>query len=177
MSFESEQENIQYPEIAQELRAMAVEDQNLRNNVRRKEDWDENLDKRNTARLKEIIGKIGWPTISKVGERGSTDAWMISQHADLEPEFQERCLELMKEAGQDVLLKDLAYLEDRVRMNTGKPQLYGTQFPGLEPHPIEDPEHLDERREEMGMEPFSEYAERMQELNKEFEENKKPKQE
>lgn len=177
MSFESEQENIQYPEIAQELRAMAVEDQKLRNSVRKREDWDEDLDKRNTSRLKEIIAKIGWPTVSKVGERGSTDAWMIAQHADLEPSFQEECLNLMKENAGDVETKLVGYLEDRVRMNTGRPQLYGTQFPGSEPHPIEDPEHLDQRRKAMGMEPFSEYAERMQELNKEFEENKKPKQE
>jgi len=60
----------------------------------------------------------------------------------------------------------LAYLEDRVRVNAGQPQRYGTQFTvtGGEfgPHPIEDPHRLDERRAEAGLEPFADYQARMQ---------------
>jgi hypothetical protein len=55
----------------------------------------------------------------------------------------------------------LAYLEDRVRINADRPQLYGTQFisddDGLRPQPIQDPGTLDERRAAVGMEPFAEY--------------------
>ena len=43
---------------------------------------------------------------------------------------------------------NLAYLEDRVRMFRGEPQLYGTQFVdkdgSYEPWPIEDPDSLDD---------------------------------
>jgi hypothetical protein len=45
------------------------------------------------------------------------------------------------------------------------PQLYGTQFTvtGGEfgPHPIEDPQRLDERRAAAGLEPFADYEARM----------------
>jgi hypothetical protein len=62
-------------------------------------------------------------------------------------------------------LAHLACLEDRVRVNAGLPQLYGTQFtvtggePG--PHPIEDPQRLDERRAAAELEPFADYQARM----------------
>ena len=60
----------------------------------------------------------------------------------------------------------LAYLEDRVRVNAGERQLYGTQFTVTDgrfgPHPIDDPQRLDERRAEAGLEPFADYETRMQ---------------
>ncbi|MEV0284793.1 MULTISPECIES: DUF6624 domain-containing protein [unclassified Kribbella] len=60
------------------------------------------------------------------------------------------------------------YLEDRVRVNTGLPQLYGTQFVdhgnGLEPQPIEDPSGLAARRAAAGMEPFEEYEATMHQV-------------
>lgn len=41
-----------------------------------------------------------------------------------------------------------------------KPQIYGTQFrnegSGWEPFPIEDPEHVDERRTSVGLDTFAE---------------------
>ena len=59
----------------------------------------------------------------------------------------------------------LAYLEDRVRVNAGQPQLYGTQFTvtggTFGPHPIEDPGRLDERRAQAGLAPFTDYEARM----------------
>jgi hypothetical protein len=59
----------------------------------------------------------------------------------------------------------LAYLEDRVRVNAGQPQLYGTQFTltggTLGPCPIEDPGRLDQRRAQAGLEPFADYEARM----------------
>lgn len=59
--------------------------------------------------------------------------------------------------------KLLAYLDDRVRVNAGRPQLYGTQFISdetgvLRPQPIQNPDSLDQRRAAIGLEPFAEYA-------------------
>ena len=52
-----------------------------------------------------------------------------------------------------------------MRVHAGQPQLYGTQFTvtGDEfgPFPIEDPQRLDERRAEAGLEPFAAYEARM----------------
>lgn len=119
--------------------------------------WDETMDYRHTARMKEIAVEIGWPTIGKVGEEGSTSAWLLAQHADHDPEFQKKCLALMKaEPAGEVARRNIAYLEDRVAVGGGKPQIYGTQFrPGpddkLEPSPIEDPENVDQRRQVVGL--------------------------
>ena len=54
---------------------------------------------------------------------------------------------------------------DRVRVNAGQPQLYGTQFTAIGgefgPGSIEDPQRLDERRAQAGLEPFADYESRM----------------
>jgi hypothetical protein len=50
------------------------------------------------ARLEEIFDEYGWPGHDLVGEAGSTAAWVIAQHSDLDLAFQERALELLTEA-------------------------------------------------------------------------------
>jgi len=99
---------------------------------------------------------------------GAFAAWLLVQHADADPEFQAYCLELMKDAYEsgEVRGQDLAYLTDRVLVNQGKKQLYGTQFwtpPGgkIQPRPIEDEAKLDERRSKMGLGLFAEYKKMM----------------
>jgi hypothetical protein len=101
---------------------------------------------------------------------GAFAAWLLVQHADRDPDFQAHCLTLMEEAygNREVRGEDLAYLTDRVRVNSGQPQVYGTQFwrpPGpssrLEPRPIEDAANLDQLRAMMGLGPFAEYRKLM----------------
>ena len=64
-------------------------------------------------------------------------------------------------AAGEASVTDLAYLEDRVRVNAGQSQLYGTQFTrdqqGLRPWTIDDPENLDQRRASVGLGPFAGY--------------------
>lgn len=149
----------QYPEIASELKERFQTDQEMRLNSKEK-GWDDSVDISNRERLKEIIKEMGWPTKSKVGEDGAIAAWCIAQHADLDPVFQQECLTLMKDSPEgEVRKQDLAYLEDRVRVNTNRPTLYGTQFYTNEagvygPRPIEKIEGLNERRSSVGLEPF-----------------------
>jgi hypothetical protein len=115
-----------------------------------------------TRRIREIISAHGWPGRSLVGEDGASAAWLLAQHADDDPEFQQRALELMRAAvdAGDADAGELAYLTDRVLVAQGKPQLYGTQFGVSGPQPIEDEAHLDERRAAVGLEPFADYAAR-----------------
>ena len=119
------------------------------------------IDEGNTQWLAALVDRLGWPGRTLVGEDGAHAAWLLAQHAD--PEHQQRFLELIcgaVEAGQ-ASVTDQAYLEDRVRLHDRRPQLYGTQFvydeDELKPHPIEDPEHLDQRRAAVGLGPFAEY--------------------
>ncbi len=133
----------------------------------RKKSFDKSVNVENSKRLKRIIDQIhAWPTIGMVGEEASYAAWLIVQHADHDSIFQERCLGLMLQAKDDVLLSNIAYLTDRVAVNKGKPQMYGTQFCNNEngelvPRPIKNPKGLDVRRLKVGLEPFLIYKQKM----------------
>lgn len=165
---------VQFPEYSAELNEMGRVDQDVRERAVRGEDLDvRSLDLRNSIRLKEIIDEIGWPSATKVGKDASHNAWLLAQHDDHDVAFQETCLALMKQepAGQ-VDLKDVAMLEDRIRVNKGMPQIYGTQFRDYvtdsatgevysigEHRPyigIEDAERVNQRRAEMGLESLEE---------------------
>jgi hypothetical protein len=146
--------------IADEIIQMSERDQTMRKSGQ----WDSSIDVENTRRMKELVEQIGWPTRSKVGRQASDMAWLLVQHADHDREFQKMCLALMKAQPEgEVAMSNIAYLEDRVRVGEGRPQIYGTQFytdetGHLGPRPIEDPDHVDERRKAVGLQPLSEYA-------------------
>ena len=144
----------------QDMRKLAEKDMSLFNNT---------LDKKHTSELKKIIEQHGWPTITMVGAQASNAAWLIVQHSDRNQEFQEQCLELMQALPEnEVAQGDIAYLEDRVRVAQGRPQLYGTQFdrPGKDfgPKEVEDKKNLDIRRKAVGLEPFETYRKSMVEF-------------
>src|SRR4051794_39708139 len=115
------------------------------------------VDRVNTRRLRAIVGESGWPAASMVGPDGASAAWLLVQHADLDVDFQERCLNLMAPlaAADEASKKDLAYLTDRVLVNRRRPQRYGTQWDEVDGDfvlkPTEDPERLDERRGAVGL--------------------------
>lgn len=160
-SFPKQETETQFPEIASEIENMRKVDQDMREKNLKDQSWDDSIDKQNTARMKEIVAEIGWPTISKVGKESSHSAWLLLQHADHSVEFQTHCLELMKqETLGEVEPRDIAMLEDRIRIHQNQPQLYGTQFRSVNgehmPLPIEDIEHVDQRRKQMGFPPLQE---------------------
>jgi hypothetical protein len=113
---------------------------------------------RNATRLHRILDEHGWPGRSVVGERAAEAAWLIVQHAIGDPALQRRSLALLRDAaaaGEAPRLQ-VAMLEDRIRAFEGRGQLYGTQFDWdargeMSPLPIEDVEHVDERRHQLGL--------------------------
>ncbi len=157
MKIEGTPSIILYPQIASELATMVKVDQEMREkNLSDPEHWDDEVDKRNTERMRQIISEIGWPSVSKVGKSGANDAWLLVQHSDHDPAFQRQCLELMKALPEnEVEKRDVAYLEDRVLLKETGFQTYGTQFDQTEgkhvPKPISEPENVDERRNKMGL--------------------------
>jgi hypothetical protein len=56
------------------------------------------LDISNTARMKDIIAKYGWPGLTLVGPIGCQAAWLLIQHADHDRAFQKQCLILLEKA-------------------------------------------------------------------------------
>ena len=129
-------------------------------------EW-QRVDEENTRWLGELLATRGWPGRTPVGEDGAQAAWLLAQHADHDPDLQRIFLGALRAAAAagEASPAHAAYLEDRVRVHTGQLQLYGTQFTvtGGEfgPFPIEDPQRLDERRAEAGLEPFAAYQARM----------------
>ena len=132
----------------------------------------QDLDRKHTTRMKEIVDKHGWPGKSLVGAGGAHDAWLLVQHADKDRAFQKRCLELMEPlvAKDEVSKQDFAYLMDRVLVAEGKKQRYGTQFKeengAMVPQPIEDEANIDKRRAAIGLSTMAEYKKLIDEMYK-----------
>jgi hypothetical protein len=163
-------------QLRQELLAMREEDSRVRAEVARGASafngYDprmEELHNRNAERLKQIIAEHGWPGRSLVGEDGAIAAWFIAQHAVGDPPFQRRALELLRDAQSKGEASPIgaAFLEDRICLHEGRPQIYGTQFwpdeQGMpQPWPIADPEHVNERRRALGMNTIEERTREIQ---------------
>ncbi|MFD0900410.1 DUF6624 domain-containing protein [Actinomadura sediminis] len=123
------------------------------------------LTARHGDRLDEVMDEYGWPTADLVGEEAARAAWLIAQHADRQLDVQRRALQLMRQAvsAGSAGPRELAFLHDRTLVNEGRKQVYGTQIAGVKdgvpvPWPCEEPERMDERRAEVGIEPFDEYV-------------------
>ena len=115
------------------------------------------VDRQCTAQLKELLRSREWIVISEFGEEADSNAWLIAQHADLDPEFQKQVLSVLERLYPVGETKpgNYAYLFDRVAVshydeNQRRPQRYGTQGADF---PVEDPAHLDQRRKKLGLKP------------------------
>jgi hypothetical protein len=109
-------------------------------------------------RLRTLAATRGsaWPTRSVVGAAGVRSVWMLAQE---DTALERTVLHRMMESGPDeALAADVAVLEDRVRLQSGRKQLYGSQMRTvngqLVPLPIEDSAHVDMRREAAGLPPL-----------------------
>lgn len=120
-------------------------------------------DAKNTAMLKAYVGEHGWPTMSRVGERASGSAWLLVQHADLDPAFQLKALKLMEPLVPkgETSKSNYAYLYDRVMLKIAGHQRYGTQMTCRDgkrvPLPLDDGAKVDAARTEMGLGPIADY--------------------
>lgn len=122
------------------------------------------VDAINLQKLKHIIAQDGFPTVAMVGLKGVNAAFILTQHADEDPKFQERMLRVFTVRLRDgeVTGQEYALLTDRVLRAQGKPQRYGSQFggseEGMKPDPIADEAHVDERRHALGMVSLANYS-------------------
>jgi len=181
-AFGSTDDTVRLPSVREELLQMVKEDQKARADSLKAQskdphahdtatkqllDYEVKIDEKNTARLKSLVAEYGWLGKSQVGEDGAHAAWLLLQHANKDPLFQKDCLEKMKQSfkNHDVSATDLAYLIDRVAVSENKKQIYGTQFHGncdnLKPQPIEDEQHVNDRRKSIGLGTMAEYEKQM----------------
>lgn len=120
-------------------------------------------DSLNQIVVQKILDERGWLGPDIIGQTGNTTLFLVIQHADLP--VQEKYLPMMREAVKKGNAKagNLALLEDRVALRQGKKQIYGSQI-GVNPvtgenfvSPLEDPDNVDKRRAEVGLEPLQAY--------------------
>jgi len=169
------------PSLRKELLKRLEKDQAIRNEIIAKGAFKPgtalfnrmiSIDAENTAWMKTIVEKYGWPGPELVGKDGTEAAFLLVQHA--EHGFQKEMLPLVRDAYRANKLKgeDYALLLDRVLVGDGKPPVYGTQaksidkWNGHEPvfDPIEDEANVDRRRAEVGLPPMAEYAKVLKEM-------------
>ncbi|MFB9427820.1 DUF6624 domain-containing protein [Streptoalloteichus tenebrarius] len=154
----------QRPDLAAELRQRADRDQRARRALSippTPDEWEacRVIDLDNYTWLRGLIAEHGWPDADLVGADGAHAAWLIAQHAP--HNLQQQWLPLLRNAVERGAADpvDLAYLDDRVRTGEGRPQRYGTQWRvrGGERRlePVDDPEHLNDRRRTLGLSPIS----------------------
>ena len=133
------------------------------------------VDKANTMDLKALLKVHGWFKVSAFGKQADHNAWLLVQHADHDLEFQKNILEQLESLlkTKDTNPANYAYLYDRVAVSPQQKnklkQRYGTQGQcrgeGLwEPHPIEDIDNLDQRRESVGLETMQDYKNKFKDI-------------
>lgn len=154
-------------ELANELKKMAVIDQiaaYIPQGEYKKltlEEWKAFKDSVYTThqkRISAIFDVYGFVGFDLAGKEGSENFWLMVQHSDHNPKFQKKVLQKMKlevEKG-NASPKNYAYLVDRVKLNTGQQQIYGTQFSYNElgqayPKNLFDSLNIDKRRKSVGL--------------------------
>lgn len=157
--------NMIYPEIAKGITAMKDADLALREKLVQSgqlfEGYHPEMEQLHLAHariLEELIDRIGYPTIEKVGEVASEAAWLLILHAISRPEFMIKCRTLLEAAVSEnkANLIHLAYLTDRIAVLSSQPQLYGTQFDwdedgNLSPNRYDDLDEVNSRRKALGL--------------------------
>jgi hypothetical protein len=116
----------------------------------------------NLLKVQKLLDEYGWLGFDKIGRVGALTIFLVIQHSDLA--VQQKYLPMMREAvkNKQAIPANLALLEDRVALREGRKQIYGSQIgsdstgkPFLEP--IEDPDHVDDRRKAVGLGTLSDY--------------------
>jgi hypothetical protein len=118
------------------------------------------IDSSNLRRIEQIIGQHGYPGKTMVGEPTNVAAFYIIQHSPKIKQY----ISLIEAAARkgELPFYEYAKMQDRLLMQEGKEQIYGTQargFPMKGPDgrqgpmqmfiwPIKDPKNVNQRRKE-----------------------------
>ena len=161
------------PKIAKEIIELQNADLKLRDKLLQNGQLSDGYNKemaelhnQNAETLNNIIDKIGYPTIDKVGKEANEAAWLVIQHSIGQPEFMKKCAVLLEKAVEEKQAdaKQLAYLTDRIAVFEGRPQLYGTQFDWdengeMSPYSFDNLEKINRRRKTVGLNSLEERTE------------------
>lgn len=136
------------------------------------EDWiaaKDSIYRSHKVVLEEILNEHGYPGYDHIGKDGEKNYWLMVQHCDFDPEFQTQVLEALQAQVQkdNANARNFGLLKDRVQLNTGQKQIYGTQVTYVQktgqaiPKPLLDSINVNERRAELGFPPIEVYLNQM----------------
>lgn len=111
------------------------------------------------AKIVSIVNQCGFPDLELLGKKGLNTFWLMIQHSKV-PLMAHYYLEIKRlvKAG-DLHEQTLALTTDRLLMNNGYLQVYGSQLLNGELYPIENAETVDQRRDSLGLGTLAEYLE------------------
>lgn len=123
--------------------------------------------------LKEIYKQIGYPTIELVGKKHSNMYFTLVQHSDIDLNFQDDMLKVIKEEVKkgNVNVKNFGFLTDRVGLALKNKQVYGTQvnynteIGQAFPKPLIDSINVNKRRQKIGIGPIEVYLNKSSKLH------------
>jgi hypothetical protein len=123
----------------------------------------------NILKIRAILDKYGWLGEDVIGKDGNRTLAIIMIHTDVQ--IQEKYYPLMKKAvKQHKLAPDLfALFTDKIDVNRGRPQTYGTQLHGYNDKviifdPIRDEKNVNKRRKAVGLPPIEDYKKMMEKI-------------
>ena len=120
----------------------------------------------NAVRLRAIVRQYGWPDSDLVGWDGTLAATVIVLNGDLA--FKKEMLPLIRSSYRAGKAQGSSYavLCDRILVDEGKPQVYGTQSKDEGgAYPIADETNVEKRRAEVGLPSLAEYLDRQKRDN------------
>jgi hypothetical protein len=115
------------------------------------------VDHRNQELVISIIEKCGMPTLKEVSKQQMDAIWLALQHAN--GKHRKKYFPQIEAAVKngDFSKEQYALMKDRMLMDEGKPQIYGSRIQDGKLYKLESPDKVNERRKEMGMEPIEDY--------------------
>ncbi len=111
-----------------------------------------------------IIENCGMPSSTYIDKKHIATIFLVLQHGD--NYHRKKYFHLIEQAVKsgDLQKSDYALMKDRILVSDGKPQIYGTQLTSIyedsnkfEVYEIENPQYVDQRRAEMGLNPINDY--------------------
>ena len=128
--------------------------------------FDARIDRLNQEIVASIIDKCGFPQRAVLGDTAMQAIFLVVQHA--ESPMRARLFPVMVAAMEkgEYLPSQIALMEDRIRMDRGLPQKYGSQIVkepttgAWEVYPIEEPDRVDFYRDSVGLEALGPYLDR-----------------
>jgi len=145
------------------LKQIYESDQANRINI---DNYDKNLDEKDESLAVSIIENCGFPTREEVGEKGILAIFLSLQHGNFFT--REKYFPMFKEAALkgEIGMSYVAMMEDRILIDKGKMQIYGTQLVKINDGkfalaPLVDPLKVNERRSEMGLGDIQSFLKKM----------------